>query len=204
MVTPASGADTWLQINGQPLSFHPGEDNLAAGALEFEDNELQVTVYAPRGIEIWIEGERLRSAYAGYWLWRPKAFAGLYEITIQIPGQEAHTATVRVLPGQLSLERYEQMLDDISAISEDLLYQLHAPAFERAQGTQPARPLISFTRIPVDQSHSTRPGRSDVPSTPQPLAYTRRSYGSSVVAPGAPFFGRGSARARPDDRTGRC
>ena len=133
MVTPASGADTWLTINGQPLSFQPGEDNLAVAALEFEDNELQVTVHAPRGIEIRIEGERLRSAYAGYWLWRPKAFAGLYEITIQTPGQEAHTATVRVLPGQLSLERYEQMLDDISVISEDLLYQLHAPAFERAR-----------------------------------------------------------------------
>jgi len=133
MATPVSGADTWLTINGQLLSFQPGDDNLAVAALEFEDNELQVTANAPRGIEIWIEGERLRSAYAGYWLWRPKAFAGLYELTIQATGIDAITATVRVLPGQLSLERYEQMLDDVSAISEDLLYQLHAPAFERAK-----------------------------------------------------------------------
>jgi hypothetical protein len=133
MAIPASGADTWLTINGQPLGFQPGNDNLAAATLEFEDNELQVTAHAPRGIEIWIEGERLRSGYAGYWLWRPKAYAGLYEITIKTPSQETYTASVRVLPGQLSLERYEQMLDDISVISEDLLYQLHAPAYERAK-----------------------------------------------------------------------
>lgn len=133
MATPASGVNTWLTINGQPLSFQPGDDNLAAAVLEFEDNEIQVTTSAPRGIEIFIDGERLRSAYAGYWTWRPKGFAGLYEISVQTPSQEAYIANVRVLPGQLSLGRYEQMLEDISAISEDLLYQLHAPAFERAK-----------------------------------------------------------------------
>ena len=47
MVTPVSGANTWLKLNGVPLSFDDNEENLEAGAKENRKNVLVVTSKAP-------------------------------------------------------------------------------------------------------------------------------------------------------------
>jgi hypothetical protein len=131
MAIPVSGADNWLTINGQPLSFHSDDDNLQVGAKEAERNFIRVTNYAPDDLEIWVDDEQLDTERYGSWYWRPKSFAGLYHFTIIVPNRQTETTVVRVLPSRMSYERYEQMLGDIQAISEDLLFQLQSPSSER-------------------------------------------------------------------------
>ena len=62
MDIPASGADSWLTINGQPLSFHSEEDNLQVGAKEAERNFIRITNKAPDDLEIWVDDEQLEKA----------------------------------------------------------------------------------------------------------------------------------------------
>ena len=131
MDIPASGADSWLTINGQPLSFHSENDNLQVGAKEAERNVIRITNNAPDDLEIWIDDEQLETERYGSWYWRPKSFAGLYVINLVAPNRQTESTFVRVLPSRMSYERYEQMLGDIQAISEDLLFQLQSPASER-------------------------------------------------------------------------
>lgn len=131
MDIPASGVDRWLTINGQPLSFHSDNDNLQVGAKESERNIIRITAHAPDDIEIWIDDELLETERYGSWLWRPKSYAGLYHFTVIVPNKASEETLVRVLPNRLSYERYQQMLEDIQAISEDLLFQLQSPSSER-------------------------------------------------------------------------
>ena len=131
MDIPASGADSWLTINGQPLSFHSDDDNLQVGAKEAERNFIRITNNAPDDLEIWVDDEQLETERYGSWYWRPKSFAGLYRFTLIAPNHQTESTFVRVLPSRMSYERYEQMLGDIQAISEDLLFQLQSPSSER-------------------------------------------------------------------------
>jgi len=130
MDIPASGADSWLTINGQPLSFHPEDDNLQVGARESERNSIRITRQAPDDLEIWIDDEQLETERYGFWNWRPKSFAGLYRITVVAHNRPTESTFIRVLPSRMSYERYEQMLGDIQIISEDLLFQLQSPSSE--------------------------------------------------------------------------
>jgi len=127
----ASGADTWLTLNGKPLSFRRGEENVDANALEYGYNTLKVTLSAPDDVEIRIDEEPLETEIYGRWNWRPRGFAGLYQIQVRAPGRAVHTAQVRVLPSKLSYERYQQMLVDIARVAEDLAYQIRSPAGEK-------------------------------------------------------------------------
>lgn len=131
MDIPVFGADSWLTINGQPLSFHSEDDNLQVGAKEAERNFIRITNYAPDDLEIWVDDEQLETERYGSWYWRPKSFAGLYSFTLVAHGYQTESTFVRVLPNRMSYERYEQMLGDIQAISEDLLFQLQSPSSER-------------------------------------------------------------------------
>ena len=132
MATQASGVDTWLTLNGVPLSFKRGDENLAANAAERKYNALRITSHAPDGIEIRFDGEPLETEIYGRWTWNPRGFAGLYELELRVPGGRSHNALVRVLPSQLSFERYKQMLSDISQIAADLAIQIQGPASEKA------------------------------------------------------------------------
>jgi len=131
MDIPVSGADSWLTINGQPLFFHSDDDNLQVGAKEAEKNFIRITNKAPDDLEIWVDDEQLETERYGSWYWRPKGFAGLYDFTIIVPNRQTESTFIRVLPNRMSYERYEQMLGDIQAISEDLLFQLQSPSSER-------------------------------------------------------------------------
>lgn len=131
MDIPASGADSWLTINGQALSFHSEDDNLQVGAKEAERNYIRITYQAPDDLEIWVDDEQLETERYGSWYWRPRSFAGLYRFALVAPGRQTESTFVRVLPSRMSFERYEQMLGDIQAISEDLLFQLQSPSSER-------------------------------------------------------------------------
>lgn len=133
MDTPASGAESWLTLNGKPLSFQAGDDNSAVGAVEYPPNMLRVTPNAPDWLEVWVDGEKLETERYGLWYWRPRGFAGIYELTLKAPNYTPRIALVRVLPSRLSYERWEAMLEEIRDTSEDLLFQLQSPAFERAR-----------------------------------------------------------------------
>lgn len=132
MGTLASGAEAWLTLNGKPLSFRRSDENLDANALEYGNNVLKVNLSAPDDIEIRIDEEPLETEIYGRWTWRPRGFAGLYQIQVRAPGCPVHTAQVRVLPSKLSYERYRQMLVDIAHVAEDLAYQIRSPAGEKA------------------------------------------------------------------------
>ena len=88
MDIPASGADSWLTINGQPLSFHSEADNLQVGAKEAERNFIRITHHAPDDLEIWVDDEQLETERYGSWYWRPRSFAGLYRFTLVVPGRQ--------------------------------------------------------------------------------------------------------------------
>lgn len=147
MVTQASGVSRWLTLNGRPLRFGPDEDNVEAGAEEYGDNRFEWQTGAPRDLALHVEGQRLDTRIPGLWLWRPAGFAGLYEVKVT-GGGAAYRTRVRVLPGNLSQERYEHMLRQISQFSADLLFQLFSWATERvspAELEQMQSPLRTYT-----------------------------------------------------------
>lgn len=147
MVTQASGVSRWLTLNGQPLRFGPDEENLEAEAKEYGRNFFRLSAGAPENVAIRVEGEFLDTAVYGRWLWRPLGFAGLYDVEIVI-GHHNYSTRVRVLPGNLSQERYEYMLRQISQFSADLLFQLFSWASERVgldQIEQMQSPLRTYT-----------------------------------------------------------
>ena len=104
---------------------------MLVGAKEAERNFIRITNQAPDDLEIWVDDEQIETERYGSWYWRPKSFAGLYRFTLIAPNRQSETTFVRVLPNRMSYERYEQMLGDIQAISEDLLFQLQSPSSER-------------------------------------------------------------------------
>ena len=132
MVTPVSGANTWLKLNGVPLSFDDNEENLEADAKENRKNVLIVTQKAPVDLQISVDDEPVETYYSGRWDWYPKDYAGLYQLQVSAPGYPLLMANVRVLPGKLSYERYQYMLNDISEVATDLLFSVNSPVGERA------------------------------------------------------------------------
>jgi hypothetical protein len=140
MVTPVSGANaevnTWLTLNDVPLSFIPGDENLGAHARENDDNRLRITSPNLSQLEIRIDGELLRTAFYGHWLWRPYGHAGLYQMEVSRPGYPSQIAYIRVFPEKLTQERYEVMLTDLRSFAIDLLFRLTSSTGEKAI-TQP-------------------------------------------------------------------
>lgn len=132
MDIPTSGADTWLTLNGKPLSFQDDNENLEAKAHESRDNMLRITNAAPDDLQIYVDQKPLQTERYGRWLWKPDGYAGLYLLQVSTLSHSPQTARVRVLPEKLSYERYKAMLDDISKITVDLLFRLNSPACERA------------------------------------------------------------------------
>lgn len=130
MATQVSGVNRWLTLNGEPLRFHPVSENLAAGAEEYGYNNLRLTRSAPDGLTIWVDGEQLETEIYGRWTWRPRGFAGLYELGVSAPGHGRHQTQVRVLPSLFSQQRHEWMLQEIAKFSLDLLLRLQSPATE--------------------------------------------------------------------------
>jgi hypothetical protein len=133
MVTPVSGDKPLLTINGHPVAFHPSSDNSDVGAVEYSPNPIRITKWTPDDLEVFVDGEKLETERYGYWTWYPRGFAGIYELTVRSRSQGTKTALVRVLPSRLTMERWERMLEDIRTVSEDLLFQLQSPAYERAK-----------------------------------------------------------------------
>lgn len=147
MAIQASGVSRWLTLNGQPLRFGPDEENLAAEAKEYGGNTFRLTADAPDHVAVRVEGELLDTAVYGRWLWQPGGYAGLYDVEVII-GQKRYATQVRVLPSNLSQERYEHMLRQISQFSTDLLFQLFSWATERVsldQIEQMPSPLRTYT-----------------------------------------------------------
>ncbi|MBP7962076.1 MAG: DUF2357 domain-containing protein [Caldilineaceae bacterium] len=142
MATPASGVNSWLLLNDQPVSFHLGDHNLDAKTQEYAANHFRVTPGAPERIELWIDGKLLETEIYGRWLWWPKGFAGLYQLQIRRGTKLLGVAQIRVYPSKLSYERYQVMLTDISKVATDLLFQINAPASEQLsvkyKGDKPA------------------------------------------------------------------
>jgi len=135
MATPVSGANaetnTWLTLNDVPLSFILGDENLEAHARENDDNRLRITSPDLDQLEIRVDGELLRTAFYGYWLWHPSGHAGLYQIEVSRPGYPSQIAYVRVFPEKLTQERYEAMLTDLRTFAMDLLFRLTSSAGEK-------------------------------------------------------------------------
>src|SRR6266852_2488461 len=119
MATLVSGANTWLILNGKPLSFNDDDENLAAQAVENHKNILQITSNAPDNVQISVDDEPVETYRYGRWDWYPDDYAGLYTLQVSAPGYPLLTAKVRVLPSKLSQERYEAMLNEISEIATD-------------------------------------------------------------------------------------
>ena len=102
---------------------------------------------APDDVEIRIDEEPLETEIYGRWTWRPRGFAGLYQIQVRAPGRAVHTASVRVLPSKLSYERYQQMLVDIAHVAEDLAYQIRSPAGEKVSDRTLCQPFFGAQRV---------------------------------------------------------
>jgi Domain of unknown function (DUF2357)/PD-(D/E)XK nuclease superfamily len=139
MATLVSGADTWLTINDVALSFR-GDENLSAGVVDSQRITIRPTSATPYNLEIYVDDELLEILPNGSWLWSPKGFAGLYRLKVSAPGYGSQIIYVRVLPSKFSYDRYRDMLDDISRISEDLLFQLHSHMTEKALARTPRQP----------------------------------------------------------------
>lgn len=144
MDTLASGDKPWLTINGHPLVFDPGDDNSDAGAVEYPANQIRMTTHAPEDLELFIDGEPQETEIYGRWAWRPRGFAGIYELTASSKSGGKRMALVRVLPSRLTMDRWEQMFEDIRTVSEDLLFQLQSPAYERAKPRARQAELSAF------------------------------------------------------------
>ncbi len=128
MDIPISGVDSWLTLNGKPLSFQADDENERADAAENRDNLLKITNDAPDGLQIRVENELLKTERYGRWYWRPTDYAGLYQLEVLALGYPPSIARIRVRPGKLSTQRYYSMLRDISQVATDLLFSLHSPA----------------------------------------------------------------------------
>lgn len=150
MATPVSGVNDWLTLNDASLSFDVGSTNLHADVQEYHQSYFRITTEAPDDITIYIDGELLETERYGRWYWTPEGFAGLYDIEVSAPGQGRQQTQVRVFPCNVSLRQQEQMLQDITNISADLLFQLQSPAKEYAGITRADNyqsPLRSYRLI---------------------------------------------------------
>jgi len=134
MAIPVSGVNNWLRINGAAVSFDVGSENIQLGLQEEKWHEIKLTKSAPLITEVTlVDAEKsLDNPQYGVWLWRPDKFAGLYELQIKAPNEPIHTTRIRIFPRKVTYEQYRKMLDDITAISYDLLFRVGSPASEKA------------------------------------------------------------------------
>lgn len=158
MATQVSGANSWLTINGQALSFQPESENEALHIREYSKNTIEITPAAPDHLSIWIDDQQLESKRYGIWTWNPEHYAGLYRLTVETQSHRRYTAYVRVFPHKLTQRLYEQMKAELSATAIDLLFSLLSPAIERAVYTsrsQETSPLHDYRQIRgvIDQMH---------------------------------------------------
>jgi hypothetical protein len=150
MAIPVSGVNRWLTLNDEQLLFDAGCENINAGAREYQHNHFRITEEAPDDLEIRVEGEPILTERYGRWIWYPEAFAGLYSVDVSAPGHGDYHTQIRVLPGNITLRQQEQMLEDISNISVDLLFQLQSPAREQtgtALADQYQSPLRNYRLV---------------------------------------------------------
>ncbi len=139
MATPASGADPdkWLTLNGKPFSFDPGSKNEAARILDYKPGyySFKATPNVPDGLVLQVVGEDqpLPVNVPREWDWIPRSYAGIYEIKASAPDQPVYTARIKVFPSQISQDRYDQMLEEISSTAFDLLFSLKSPASARVK-----------------------------------------------------------------------
>ncbi|GCF11076.1 DUF2357 domain-containing protein [Dictyobacter arantiisoli] len=162
MAIPVSGVntglDTWLTINDRPVSFQAGTENLAVEAMEYKQNYVRATVYAPHPVEIFIDQKPLNTYNYGLWLWKPFTYAGLYELRVHVPGSDYpdQVTKVRVVPQYFTQKLYQNMQEDLSNIAADLLFNLVSSVSERVktvQRLQDASPLQDYRHIRLIIDH---------------------------------------------------
>jgi hypothetical protein len=149
---PASGANTWLTLNDKPVLFQEGTENLEAGAMEYKQNYLCTTSSAPRPLEIFIDQKQLETHDYGFWVWRPRTYAGLYELRVKASGYPDQVTKVRVIPQYFTQTLYQKMLDDVSNITAGLLFSLVSSVSERVESVQQlqeASPLQDYRHVRV-------------------------------------------------------
>ncbi|NWJ46749.1 MAG: DUF2357 domain-containing protein [Chloroflexi bacterium] len=134
MAIPASGANSWLTINGKSVSFDPRSENEELTLVEELRHAIRSTTSAPAELEVAIvDGESpLDNPNYNLWYWKPDKFAGLYELKVTAPGVPEQIARVRIYPRKVSYDEYRKMLADIAAISYDLLFRVGSPSSEKA------------------------------------------------------------------------
>lgn len=132
MATQVSGVSQWLTLNGAPVRFGHREENLDARAVENHNNHFVVTTYAPPNLTLRIDDIELETEVYGRWLWQARDYAGVYTLTVKTSDGRTAQTQIRVTPSKLSQERYDTMLEDISRISSELVFALHAPAHANA------------------------------------------------------------------------
>ena len=154
MATPVSGAkdpERWLLLNGQPLSFMPKSENINADAHEYGYNNIRPTAATPDDLKIFIDEQELEPTVNGRWDWRPKDYAGLYELMARSAHfHNDYKTYIRVFPHKFTATIYDKMKTDLSEFAVDLLFQLHSEASEKIdfiQRMQETSPLHDYRQI---------------------------------------------------------
>lgn len=154
MATQVSGANAdasgWLTLNGQPVLFQDDTENLDAGATEYQKNYFLATAQTPHRLKIYIDEQFLDTKMAGYWEWKPRSYAGLYELRVEAPGYPDVVTKVRVVPRYFTQALYRKMQDELSSIAVDLLFSLVSSISERVENVrrlQESSPLQEYRRV---------------------------------------------------------
>jgi hypothetical protein len=156
MAIPTSGGNSdpgaWLTLNGKPVIFQEGAENLHAGAMEYKQNELCITTNAPRPLAIFIDQEPLHTRDYGYWQWRPRTYAGLYELRVKVRNYPDQVTKIRVIPQYFTQTLYQKMQDDLANIAVDLLFSLVSSVSERVKNVkrfQDTSPLQDYRQVRI-------------------------------------------------------
>src|SRR5437773_5150387 len=136
MAIQASGVDTWLMLNDHVLSFQQDTENRDAGVTEYRECYLRSTPDAPPFLKIYIGGKYLPSDREGFWRWTPKEYAGIYELVVEARDISPFKTRLRVFPHHLLLGVYEEMQQELSEVSIDLLMKLWSMATARTAHAQ--------------------------------------------------------------------
>lgn len=120
--------------------------------MEYKKNYLSITPFAPRPLEIFIDQKQLETHDYGFWVWRPRTYAGLYELRVKARGYADQVTQVRVIPQYFTQTLYQKMLDDVNRIATGLLFNLVSSVSERIESVkqlQEASPLQDYRHIRV-------------------------------------------------------
>jgi len=152
MATPASGASSWLTLNGKAVIFAEDTENLDVQAMEYTLHYLRVTTNAPGPLEIFIDHDLLDTQVYGVWLWKPRTYAGLYELRVKANGYPDQITKIRVVPRYFTQILYRKMQDELSTIAAGLLFSLVSSVSERVESVkhfQDASPLQDYRQISI-------------------------------------------------------